>query len=143
MKKIRPTIKQYHDAIRENLTPGVTLEDVLSRSRKRPIIEVRRAAWRKLRALGGSYPGIASVVGYDHSDISEVCNYKPRNRAKSELPEMIAKIDAELQPLGYHIVKMRKKRLIQVPKSTSQHHKSVQSAPSTPGASGRSSPLKP
>lgn len=48
---------------------GITLGEMLSTTRRAPIVDARRAFYAALRIRGTSYPRIAWLVGKDHQTI--------------------------------------------------------------------------
>lgn len=48
---------------------GVSVADVLGRSRSRTAVVARHAVWCAMRARGHSYPEIGRATGHDHSTV--------------------------------------------------------------------------
>lgn len=48
---------------------GVTLDEVMDKTREKPVVQARHAIWAQLRHRGYSYPRIGSIFGVDHSTV--------------------------------------------------------------------------
>jgi chromosomal replication initiation ATPase DnaA len=66
----RPPVWRYRAILAEECEQlGVAFDAALGRRRARRICAARYRCWSRLRAIGYSYPGIASVSGRDHTTI--------------------------------------------------------------------------
>lgn len=59
---------------------GVTVSQIRGRSRRKPIVRARHAAWSLLDRLGWSIAGIAREFGVDHTSVLHALS-KPEVRA--------------------------------------------------------------
>ena len=82
----RPSISHYRSVVIEEATKaGVCHQDALSGKRYNGICYARFRAWRRLRDMGYSLPGIGAVSGKHHTSIlhgiRQINEMEPRNAA--------------------------------------------------------------
>lgn len=59
---------------------GVSVREIMGRSRSKSVASARKEAMRKVRELGFSYPEIGRMFGRDHTTVVSACRGKNRRR---------------------------------------------------------------
>ena len=61
---------------------GADYEQVVSKSRKKPLVTLRHVCIRRLRALGFSFLVIAEALNRDHSTVMYACGWRTKKEIR-------------------------------------------------------------